>query len=240
MRIAKLAGFCTGSMLILSGCVSIHRETGEGETRTMSRTIERGKAESVRTIVRMGVGELDIAPGAEKLLEGEFRVSPPFSEPKIRYDDSSFRGHLTIEQGTERSIRLGKQENEWSVRLHPDTPMDVEVHLGVGESRLNLGKLDLRRVSIHMGVGRATVDLRGTPKKDYDLELHGGVGEATVYLPQGVGVRASARGGLGQVSVAGDLRRDGSDYTNALYGKAGVNVRLELRGGVGEIRLIAE
>jgi hypothetical protein len=38
--------------------------------------------------------------------------------------------------------------------------------------------------------------------------------------------------------LEGNLRKDGSQYLNDLYGKSKVTVRLDIRGGVGSIRLI--
>lgn len=88
-----------------------------------------------------------------------------------------------------------------------------------------------------MGVGELRVDLRGTPKNSYDVSIHGGVGEVTVYLPEGVGVVADAKGGIGGISARGLQKRDGQ-YVNDAYGHAKTTVRLDIRGGVGSINLV--
>ena len=90
-----------------------------------------------------------------------------------------------------------------------------------------------------MGVGQLDLDLRGTPKKSYDVRIQGGVGEATVRLPSNVGVEAEARGGIGEVHASG-LRKEGSRYVNEALADSKVAIHLEIEGGVGSIRLISD
>jgi hypothetical protein len=75
------------------------------------------------------------------------------------------------------------------------------------------------------------------PKNDYDVSIHGGVGEATIYLPDGVGVVAEARGGIGGINARGLEKRDGR-YVNDAYGRSKTTVRLDVHGGVGAINLV--
>jgi len=225
----------------LAGCVTVDDERA-GPVKEDSVHIDRGKAEQVRVEVRMSVGELRISDGAAggKLVDANFRYNLPFLKPTVDYNDSSFRGTLIVEQRGEKKARLGSDmENRWDLRLDPDVPLDLEVKLGVGENRLNLGKLNLRGVRVHMGVGECRMDLRGEPQRDYEVEIHGGVGGATIYLPRDAGVIATAKGGIGNINIEGDLREDGGRYSNRAYGKAKVNVRIDVRGGVGAIKLIS-
>jgi predicted membrane protein len=115
----------------------------------------------------------------------------------------------------------------------------MNVNLGAGEAKLDLGSLSLRKIDVEMGVGEVRLDLRGTPKNDYNVRIRGGVGDATVLLPRDVGVYAEARGGIGDISAPG-LRHDGERYYNDAYRKSPVTVRLDVQGGVGSIKLISE
>src|SRR5262249_14954995 len=118
-------------------------------------------------------------------------------------------------------------------------PLDFRVEFGAGEGHLNLGSLTLRTVEIEMGAGALNVDLRGHPASDYSVRVRGGVGECTVYLPKGVGIAATASGGLGEIAVTG-LRKSGDRYVNDAYDRAAVRIRLDVHGGVGSIKLIAD
>ena len=116
--------------------------------------------------------------------------------------------------------------------------MDVVTHLGAGNAELNVGDLNLRGVEVHMGVGNLNMDLRGDPKRDYNVEIHGGVGNASVRLPSGVGIVADAKGGIGNIEAKGLEKRNGR-WVNAKHEDAKVTIHLDIRGGVGNITLLA-
>lgn len=234
MKYLILAAFT----LLTMACMSVPQEFTETiEPVTEDISIDRGKVEMARVELKVSAGELDLRGGAEKLLEGNIRYNAPSLKPAIRYDDTSFRGHLTIDQGAAKIH--GKMENVWNLKVNNEVPLDLIVNMGAGENRLNLGSLTLRRLEVHMGVGKMDLDLRGKPKKDYDVEVRGGVGEANIRIPSEVGVSIQARGGIGEISNRG-LKKDGSNYVNSLYGNSDVTVRIDIQGGIGQINLIAD
>lgn len=209
-----------------------------GPVRTDSVTIERGKSELVRVELKLKAGELTIEPGAQKLMEAEFVYNVPEWKPSVRFDETSFRGHLQVEQPAGARIS-GDTEYEWKLRFSNEVPLDMVVNLGAGEAKLDLGDLHLRSLEINMGVGELDLDLRGTPRRDYDVRVHGGIGEATIRLPKEAGIVADARGGIGSIDTK-NLQRRGNQYVNEAYGSARNTIRLEIRGGIGEINLVAD
>src|SRR5580658_3828866 len=231
---ASLAVIFGLSLMGLTGCVEIEPS---GPTRTDTRSIDLDKSELVHVELKMGAGELNVQGGSPKLMEAEFRYNRPSLKPDIHYDSSGFRGHLVVEQPS-HGPHGGSHDYRWDLRLNDEKPIDLEVNFGAGESRLNVGSLTLRSLDVHMGVGELRVDLRGTPKNDYNVSIHGGVGEATIYLPSGVGVIADAKGGIGGVDARGLDKRD-DRYVNNEYGHAKTTIRLDVRGGIGAIHLIA-
>ena len=128
---------------------------------------------------------------------------------------------------------------KWDLRLNNAVPTDLIAHLGVGEVHMNAGSLNLRGVEVHMGVGELNLDLRGAPKRSYDVEIHGGVGEATVYLPKSVGITARATGGIGDVNVRG-LEKHGGVWINPSHEHDSVMIHVDAKGGIGEIHIVAE
>jgi hypothetical protein len=185
----------------------------------------------------MGAGELSVRGGSPKLMEGEFTFRGLASRPDVHYDGSGFRGRLRIEEPS--GVHTANSHYRWDLRLNNDKPLDLEVDLGAGEGRLELGDLTLRSVDVHMGVGELRLDLRGKPANSYTVNMRGGVGEATVYLPRDVGVVADAQGGIGGITARGLEKRDG-EYVNDAYGHSHTTVRLDIRGGIGAINLIGE
>jgi uncharacterized protein DUF2154 len=227
------AAAVTLSLVGLTGCVEWE---SEGPSRTEPRSVELDKSEMVHVELKMGAGELNVRGGSPKLMEADFHYNRPSLKPNVRYDSSGFRGHLVVEQPS-HGPHGNNSDYRWDVRLNDEKPIDLQVDFGAGEGRLDVGSLTLRSLEVHMGVGQLRVDLRGTPKNDYNVSVHGGVGEATIYLPSGVGVIADAKGGIGGVNARGLEKRD-DRYVNEEYGHAKTTIRLDVRGGIGAINLI--
>jgi hypothetical protein len=205
--------------------------------KTETESIPLDKSEMVRLDLNMGAGELRLKGGSSQLMDAEFRYNRPALKPLIRYDVSGFRGRLSVEQPSRHTNNVG--EYVWDLRLNDEKPIDLNVHFGAGEARIEAGSMDLRSVDIDMGVGELRLDLRGTPKRDYDVNVRGGVGEATIYLPATAGIIADARGGIGGIEVHGLEKREGH-YVNDAYGHAKQTIRVDVSGGVGAINLFAQ
>ncbi len=209
-----------------------------GPEQRETRSIHLDKAERVRAELKMSAGELNVRGGAAKLLDAGFTYNVAEWKPVIDYKNSGGIGDLTLEQRGSSSIG-GSRKNRWDLRFNDGVPIDLRVHFGAGEARLDLGSLSLRSVAVEMGAGSLRVDLRGAPREDYSVRIRGGVGEAVVYLPREVGVAATASGGLGDISVTG-LQKKGDRYVNDAYENAKVRIRVDVQGGVGSIKLIGE
>lgn len=223
--------------LLLASTACFVESSSTGPLRTESASVDRDKTEIVEVELKLGAGELKIRPGGDKLMEADFTYNEPSSKPIVRYNAMGFRGRLTIEQPSAPKM-MNNAKYVWDLRLNEHTPMDMTVHLGAGEARLDLGGLAMRSLNINMGVGSLRLDLRGAPKNDYDVHIHGGIGEATVYLPGDVGIVAEAHGGIGGVSAHGLEKRNGR-WVNRSQEHAPVTIHLDVNGGIGSINLIA-
>ncbi len=221
--------------LIITGC-DINVATGPDQHETQS--VDLDKSEMARVEVKMGVGELEIDGGASKLLDADFTYNVPSWKPIVTVDSSSFRKQVTIEQ-PRNTHTGGHTKYQWNIRLNDTVPMDVVAHLGVGESRLNLGSVNLRSLELNVGVGEARVDLRGNPSRDYNVNIHGGVGHAVVHLPRTVAIVATAHGGIGQIDMRG-LEKRGETWINPAHENSPVTIHVNVNGGIGQIELIAE
>jgi hypothetical protein len=230
------ASLLVPGLILLGGCGP--GWSPPGPERTETRSVELDNSEEVRAELKMGAGELRVRGGAAKLMEARFVYNRLRMRPEVSYRNSSFRGHLVVEEPS--GIHTAGSRYRWDLAFNDQKPLDLEVNCGAGESHLDLGELTLRRLSVEMGVGELRLDLRGQPKNDYSVSIHGGIGQATIYLPgNGVGVEAEAEGGIGGIRATGLEKRDGR-YVNDAFGHAKTTVRLDVQGGIGEIRLIAE
>jgi len=240
-------GLAVALLLALAGCGNVKistddREiTGIGETVRETQTVDLAKAqgsERVRVELELNAGELRVDSGAKELMEGDFIYNVASWKPHITFEKSGFRSTLNVKQGG-KTASFGKTKNEWRLNLNESIPMDFVLHCGAGENRLNLGRLDLRGVEVHIGAGRVEIDLHGKPPKhDYAVEVHGGVGEAILRLPSEAGIEATASGGLGEIQVEG-LEKHGDHWRNAAAGKGQATIRVEVHGGIGRISIDA-
>jgi hypothetical protein len=222
--------------LTLAGCSFTGVPAGPMIHETQA--IELGKFEMARVELKMQVGELHVEGGSPHLVDADFTYNVPAWKPRVVSSSSSFRADVKIEEPS-NGTAIGNTKYEWNLKLNDGVPLNVVAHLGTGEARMNLGSVQLQNLQINMGVGELRLDLRGHPAKDYNVEIHGGVGEATVLLPNSVGISATAKAGVGDISAQGLQKRNGR-WENDAYARAPVRIRLDITGGVGDIRLKAE
>jgi hypothetical protein len=217
-----------GTSVVMSGC-GFH---STGETRTETMSFDLDDAKSARVAIRMGGGQLHVASGTAKFMEGEFAYNVPDWKPVVDYK----AGELTLSQPN-YAASFGNSVNNWRVNLNRTLPLEITANLGAGEAKFELGETNLSRVDLNIGAGKMIVDLRGHPKRDYNVQIRGGVGETVVYLPKDAGISATATKGIGDISVEGLENRD-RVWVNPDRVGAPVTVRLDVKGGVGQIRLI--
>jgi hypothetical protein len=228
------------SAAVLSGACGMQGgdEPQVGKMRSESESVDPKDAQSIRTQLKMGAGELNLTGGADQLMEGDFSYNVAEWKPEVSYDVSGDEGELVVKQGgSEGSDLTGEARNEWDIRLNDELPTDLVVQMGAGESDLDLDSLTLEGLKLQMGAGKTTVDLTGDYAQSFDASIQGGVGEAKVLLPSEVGVKAKAQGGLGKIDAGEGLKRVGDAYVNDAYGESDVTLNIDVQGGVGKINL---
>ncbi len=222
--------------LLLASCTIDHNL---GPLQYDSKTIDAQGAETVHVALHMGAGDLHVTDGSQQLARADFAYNVPSWKPDVRYTVSAGRGSLTIEQPKGSSNQIGNTRYTWDLQLSNKIPMDLEVHFGAGQARLDVGSLDLRGVEVHMGVGEIDLDLRGAVKHSYNVAIHGGIGQATVRVPSDAGIYAEASGGIGSINVRG-LRKYSDHWESETYSQSDKKIRIEAHGGIGEIKIVAD
>ena len=224
-------------LLALTGChVSVDRE--DAPVKTETREFERGAAEYVRAVVHMAAGELNIKGGAPKFLQAEFHTA---RMPEVTFDAKGARGLLEIRAKGKQFLGSQGKDTRWKLAFDSQTPLDLEVHLGAGETDLDLSQVALRSLQVHMGVGELRLNLDGEYARDVDVEVQGGVGRAEIRLPRKMGAQVDAKGGMGSMKVQGLQKESGSGfYVNRAYEGSKRQVRCKVRGGIGEVELIGD
>jgi len=222
--------------LLLAGCNS---EARVGALRTESQLVELEDTGPVHVEINLGAGVLDLAGGAEKLLEADFNYNVARLKPEVKYTD----GTLVVRQPNVRGLPVLRDitdfRNEWDLRFNDAVPMDLRVDVGGGTSDLQLAGLSLTQLDISLGAGISTIDLSGGWARDLDVTIDTGAADITVRLPRTVGVRVEVESGP-TVIDATDLTKDGNIYTNDAYGVSEVMLQVNMEPGIGRINLEVE
>jgi len=222
--------------LCLAGCVI---ETRTGALQHDSVSVARDASEFLRINLTMGAGNLRMSGGSTKFLDGDLTYNVEAWKPVVKYSTAAGHGNLDISQPGLHHGQAGDVKYEWNLRLADDIPLDLTVHFGAGDAHLDFGSLSLRTVEVEMGVGRLDMDLRGSPRRDYEVRVRGGIGEATIRLPHDAGVYAKAVGGIGSIHSTG-LRQEGDHLVNDAYDHSKASIHLDIQGGIGAINLLAD
>lgn len=241
-----LVAAALGTVVAGTGCRRVPIEDVDSPTvfggaiRETSDSVQTEGAESLVAHIEMGAGELAIDGGAPAgtALEGSYRFTDDDWAPDVTYDVQEGEGRLGVSQRDMRAPHLGSVRNEWDLALPADVPLDLTLAMGAGDCTLDLKGTQLRKLELGMGAGEADVDLSGDWTEDVTADLTAGVGEFTLRVPEGVGVRIwGSSEGIGEYNVDDGFRRDGDYYVNDAWDDGGVRMDIRLQRGVGEINV---
>lgn len=219
--------------LLLANCIS---EARVGALQTEFQAVELGDDASVRVEINMGAGDLKLTGGAQKLLEADFTYNVAKLKPAVKYTDGKLVVWQPDADGLPNLRNITNFRNEWNLHLQDETPMDLRVEMGAGNSNLQLAGLPLTGLAVTLGAGTSTLDLSGDWMRDLDVAIESGAANVSVRLPKDVGVRVEVNAGPTVVD-APSLTQEGNVYTNAAYGVSVVTLQVKMEAGIGWINL---
>jgi hypothetical protein len=229
------------AMLVLLLVVVFAVLGGHGRVKILetSQSIDLQNAKTVITNVTLPSGNLDLAGGAPRLLDANFKYRERDGRPAATYTVTHDEGILDIAQENSSHVHLASSGNDWRLRLADAVSLELNVDLGAGKANLDLRGLSVDNADLKLGVGSLDLDLTGARKTDMHVDIHGGIGSAVIHLPRDIGVRVHASDGIGGVSDSG-LHQDHDDYTNDALGKSPATIYVTVEGGIGHITLKQE
>jgi predicted membrane protein len=107
----------------------------------------------------------------------------------------------------------------WNIGLGTGAPLALDIHSGVGETKIDLTDVQVSDLNVYGGTGELDLVL---PAGTYAAKVSGGVGEFDVRVPAGATVDLDVRAGTGEVDL--DIG-------------AGAAVNAIIKGGVGEFKV---
>lgn len=241
---SKLLVACAlaGALALMSGCTWVKlQDRAETRTTTENKVVAIDGASQLHTDLTIGVGQLTVSSTDESgsAMVADFTYAPADWKPQVSYSVEGTAGKLAVSQPGKVSAPIfDGVQNIWNVRLPKGVPTDLSLHLGVGQSTVDLRGLDLTALDVITGVGDTTVDLSGPRTTGLSARIEAGVGKLTVRLPKSVGVKVTGREeGVGHTSADGFIAQ-GSSWVNEAYSGTGPKIEIELTRGVGDVNLI--
>jgi hypothetical protein len=199
-----------------------------------------GGARQADVLIDASLARLSITSGAsDNLVEG---TATPLEFQRIQQDAHN-SGDTLVFSLKSRSNRwffglpgnLGTVAPTWDLRLSEKVPMNLRIDTGVGDSRIDLSRLQLTRLEVDTGVGDTEITLPAQGR--FPVTVDSGVGQVTIRIPKGMAARISADQGIGRVGVHGDFRREGTLWVSPNFSEAQNRVEIDIDGGVGEINI---
>jgi len=116
-------------------------------------TVPIPDTDEVSLHLKFGAGEMTLAPGAKKLVEGTATYNYAAFKPEVNVDG----GNTEIKMSDIKSIpSFEKLKNKWDLKLG-DTPMDLTIESGAYDGTFEFGGLSLNSLAIKDGA--ANVEL---------------------------------------------------------------------------------
>lgn len=229
------AGISLWMLLISCGLLNT---TSVGDLKSETSSIDLGSASSASVQIHFAAGRLNVADGANSLMDATFQYNVDDWRPQVDYSVSDSQGVLVVDhQNDDVQVPVGGEMiNDWDIHLNGSVPLELDIQTGASESDLDLSTLDLSGLRVEVGAGTTRLDLGGDWTHDVAASVTGGVGKLSITLPAGMGVRVNMESAIVNVTTIG-LTKDGDTYVNQAYGTAAYNLNLDLQAGVGSIEL---
>jgi DUF4097 and DUF4098 domain-containing protein YvlB len=179
VRILRLCGMLIVITILLFtfGCVE-----QVDELQTESRSVDQGNADSVNIELDMSSGEMNIAGGADKMLNADFRYNVAAWKPEIDYNVLGGRGELIVRQpGVWGTVGLNTR-NEWDLRLNEHIPTDLRIELSSGNCNFNINSSLLTMLDIDSSSGNVDATLSGNQSMLQEVKIDVSSGAASLDL----------------------------------------------------------
>jgi len=213
----------------------LHTETDwrAGQGQEVQQALEGATQAEVFLNPAVGSVRLDALIGSGSLIEGTVQLGRGERLVReYRVEDGTAVFSLGSEGAFVGPVGWGAS-SLWDLRLSPEVPLRLEMHLGAGDLDLDLTGLMLDELEINLGVGRTTVVLPDTG--EYLAGIDGAIGETVVVVPSGLGLRVRLDTGLVGTQLPDGLDCAEDVCTAPGYFSAAHRVDLEVNQAIGRV-----
>ena len=174
--------------------------------------------------------------------------------PQVSAKASWLRGSSST---TTDAWSFSRGKDDWQISLPTTTRIDLAASLDIGDARFNLASVNLASARFTLNLGSLHVDLTGAKvgtlsvstnlgaayltldgASDLSADLRTNLGSLEVCLPDGLGVRVTARDSLSSSDFTGaGLTRIGAVWQTLDYDKAAHKADLSFATSLGSLKL---
>ncbi len=188
----------------------------------------------------MGAGEITINGGGPEPVMMEattFSKAPEWQPDFSSYLDNSTKNIRMTDKGhTGKTWFAADSPNRWEIRITDNIPVALDVNIGAGDCRLNLGTINLTYLNVHSGAGDTEINLDRYRGGKFDATIMNDIGDLTLRVPRTGNTRITVQQGVGDITGSGFTLNNGvyvtEDYNPALP----VN-EITVKQGVGTFSL---
>lgn len=210
----KIAPFIVIATLVLATLACSVNVNVPKVTTGSERTLDVNEAapsgsEFSRLTIQMGAGTLNLAPGAQNLVQGTIHYNVSDWQPTISRDQNSVR----IEQGHIDQVKVPSSGviNDWNLKLG-SSPIDLTISAGAYKGTLDLSGLALVNLSVSDGASQSEVRFDSpNPAEMQQLTYKTGASEVKlINLGNANADTVSFESGAGSYTLdfSGTLKRD--------------------------------
>jgi hypothetical protein len=222
--------------LMFSGCDFEHQAATEMVSTTQSRPL--GTESSLDADISFGIGNLEISSDSLSVLYSlDLEYDKANFEPHVLYEAASGnRGHLSVKLESARHVgfRTKTQTNRLRLSFNETLPLELSVNAGVGQARLSLSRLKIKRLDMESGVGGAKISsYEPNPVECDRVRIRNGVGGMKAVGLGNLNFRElEFEGGVGgaDLDFTGQWKQDAQ--VRIQVGVGGVSVRMPRDVGV--------
>ena len=253
MKLKKLFLLLGAALLPLQVLLAQHKYE-------FKETAQLNGARKAKVVLDMPAGVLNVKAESNALAEANITYDRADWKPQVSRSNQNQVAELRIKQPELRNSTNNKtKENTWNINLSKNTPLELQVEFGAGESKVDLRNSQVEKLNLDGGAGSLNVDLRGSQVKvlkantgvgelvldlrgswnhDLQVEISSGIGNVKLLLPKDSGIRLK-RSGMGNLS-AGGLKKENNYYRNQALGKSKHTLSINVSGGLGSVTVSQE
>lgn len=217
--------------------VGIAPADGERSAQAIHVSEPLNDIEAARVTLAPSVGQVNIDALAD---------SGSFVEGTIRYRRNEhvtqdFAGGTTARlviktRGSYNIVAAGPGlKHAWDLSFNPDTKLDLDTDVGIGDANLDLRDLHIDDVKVDFGIGEVTLELPATG--EFDIDVDGGIGSISIKVPEGMALRVRTDTGIVGRDMPPGYVRNGDYYTSPGYNNAENRANVILGLGIGSIAI---